>query len=66
MTKARINFAPHAFVYEDAKPGKNYDTNIYAAIYTRRTNECRKSDCFMAGLEPCPDSDPGKINIDPV
>lgn len=66
MPKARINFAPHSYIYKNAKVGEEHDSNVFIALYSRRTEMCRNFDSFLQGIEPCPDSDPGKMPVDPV
>lgn len=47
MPKVRINFAPHAYLYKNAKSGQEHDTNIYAALYSRNTETSGKFDCVL-------------------
>jgi hypothetical protein len=65
MAKARINFAPHAFVHNDSRIGQERDCNVYVALYSRRSKACRRYDSFLQGVEPCPESDIGRLHIDP-
>ena len=54
MTKVRMNFAPHAFVYPDAGPGVNFKENVRAAIYTSWKVDGRiLYDSNLLGVESC-------------
>jgi hypothetical protein len=66
MPKARINFAPHAYMYSEARSGSEIDTNAYVALYSRKNKAGKKFDSHLQGVEPCPDSDVGRIQIDPM
>ena len=63
MAKARINFAPHALIFSDAKAGQEHNTNVYVALYSRKIG--RNQDSFLQGIEPCVESDAGRLQIDP-
>lgn len=66
MAKARLNFAPHAFIYSHARIGQEHDTNVYVALYSRKSKLCRKQDSFLQGIEPCAENDIGRMQIDPT
>ena len=66
MTKVRMNFAPHAFLYPKAEPGENIKQNVRAALYTSWNINGRSSyDSNLVGVEPCCQQDEGKIAINP-
>ena len=68
MEKVRINFAPHAFMFEGCQPGDTRQVNIHVALYTPQ-NSASPSFSFdpnLHGIEECNPSDIGRIAVNPA
>ena len=57
----RLNFAPHAYLYPDAKFGEEIKEDVVAAIYTVQGKKIIDSE--LRGLQSCQDF--GRIHINP-
>ena len=69
MSKVRLNFAPHAYILPNSKPGENYQFNVHLALYTQWNGESSKffkvNDPLTHGVEMCSNNDGGRIQINP-
>eukprot|EP00347_Sterkiella_histriomuscorum_P005686 403355653 len=61
QSRVRINFAPHAYIWPNAKYGQDSKINILSAIYTSYNNEMIHSS--FRGIDECEDF--GRISINP-
>lgn len=59
QSKVRINFAPHAYLWPNARFGLDIKTNIFACIYTSHQDKMLHSS--IRGIDECKDF--GKISI---
>jgi hypothetical protein len=61
LSRIRLNFAPHAYIYQQARFGQEFKSNILAAIYTNQGKDWVHSS--MRGVDEC--NDFGRISINP-
>lgn len=70
MKKVRINFAPHAFMFEGCQPGDTRQVNIHAALYTQCNQSANPGvatfDPNLLGIEECGPTDAGRIAVNPI
>jgi hypothetical protein len=61
MPRIRLNFAPHAYLWPQARFGQEIKINILSAIYTSQGKEWIHSS--LRGIDEC--NDFGRISINP-
>lgn len=68
MKKIRVNFAPHAYMFEGCQPGDTRQVHIHTALYTQWNGLVMQDiiDPNLHGIEECADSDNGRIAVNPV
>jgi len=59
MPKVRLNFAPHAYLFQNARKGADVKTNVLSCIYTAENKKFIHSS--LRGVDEC--NDFGKICI---
>lgn len=59
MTRVRLNFAPHAYLYQSAKNGDDMKNNVACCIYTSENGNFIHSS--LRGVDDC--NDFGRISI---
>ena len=62
MSRIRLNFAPHAYMWPHAKFGQEFKTNVLSSIYTTQDSKWLHSS--IRGIDECKDF--GRISINPV
>lgn len=75
MKKVRINFAPHAYMFEGSQPGDTRQVHIHTALYTQwNTSDTTNGNASLAdlidpnlhGIEECAETDSGRMAVNPV
>ena len=61
QSKIRLNFAPHAYIWPNAKYGQEYKINVVSSIYSSHNGEFVHSS--LRGVDEC--NDFGRITINP-
>ena len=61
MSRIRLNFAPHAYLWPNARFGQELKVNVLAAIYTSQEKSWLNS--ALRGVDECTDF--GRISINP-